>query len=157
MPKNLPSLRNKKTVFLAVGNIMRGDDAFGPMVYCGLKDLAGPCFLPLNGGELPENFTSVIKTFAPEHLIIADAAHISPGSRWKFIILGESDICGAAFSTHALPLDVMIKFIKEDLPDLKIFLIAAPAENMAFGAHPSPRIKAAAKEAAAVMIKALYV
>src|SRR5262245_5117347 len=112
MPINLPSFKNKKTVFLSVGNIMRGDDGFGPLVYDCLKSLAGQRFLPLNGGELPENFTSKIKAFAPDYLIIADAAHIAADAcgRQKFAVLGEGDIGGASLSTHTLPLDVMVKF-----------------------------------------------
>ena len=156
---NIPDLKNKKTAFLAVGNIMRGDDGFGPMVYDGLKGRAGPRFMPLNGGELPENFTSKIKAFAPDYLIIADAAYIAAphngaDSRQKFAVLGEGDIGGASLSTHSLPLDIMLKFIKQDLPDLQVLLIAAPAKNTTFGAAPSPQIKTAAKQAAAA-IKAL--
>jgi hydrogenase 3 maturation protease len=135
---------------------MRGDDGFGPMVYDLLAARAGKNFLPLNGGELPENFTAKIKAFAPDYLLIADAAHTSDeDSSCGLTVLGENDIGGAALSTHALPLDVMIKFIKQDLPDLQIFLNAAPAKNTAFGARPSPQIKTAAKEAAAAIINLL--
>ena len=154
MPINLPSLKNKRTVFLAVGNIMRGDDAFGPLLYDLLAPQAGQNFLPLNGGEIPESFTSKIKTFAPDYLIIADAVAADANAP-AWAVLGEGDICGASLSTHTLPFDVMIKFIKQDLPDLQIFLIAASASNTDFGAEPSIQIKTAAKQAADAILKLL--
>ena len=150
----LPNLKNKKTVFLAVGNIMRGDDAFGPVLYDLLAARANKNFLPLNGGEMPESFTSKIKAFAPDYLIIADAV-AAPVNAPAWAVLGEGDITGASLSTHTMPLDIMIKFLKEDLPALEIIFIAAAAQNTDFGTPPNPRIKTAAREAAAVILKSL--
>jgi len=127
---------------------MRGDDGFGPMLYDLLLPRAGQSFLPLNGGEMPESFTSKIKAFAPDCLIIADAI-VAQENAPAWAVLGESDISGASLSTHTLPLDIVIKFLKEDLPALQIIFIAAAAKNTDFGAELSPQIKTAAKEAAA--------
>jgi hypothetical protein len=66
-------------------------------------------------------------------------------------VLIQNDIGEADLSANALPLDLMIKY----LPDLQVFLITTPAENMAFGELPSPQIKTAVKERVAIIINVL--
>jgi hydrogenase 3 maturation protease len=134
---------------------MRGDDAFGPFVCESLQKYSGPCFLPLNGGELPENFTSKIKAFAPDCLIIADAAFLPGKPAGSLQIIEEKLIANPGGSTHSLPLSIMFKFLKEDLPCLKIVFIACAASNTAFGKRPGHAVTAAAEETAKAIIKAI--
>ncbi|MDR0646580.1 MAG: hydrogenase maturation protease [Elusimicrobiota bacterium] len=148
-------LKNKKTVFLAVGNIMRADDGFGHMIYKRLQKFAGADFLPLDGGELPENMSGKIKAFAPDYLIIADAAFLPQKPAGALELLNEADIINPSLSTHTMPLNIMVKFLKEELPDLKIIFIAANAKNTDFDAPASREIKIAAKTAADIVKKSL--
>ena len=150
----IPSLKSRKTVFLAVGNIMRADDAFGPLVYGHLKSCKSQNFMPLDGAEMPENFAAKITSFAPDFLIIADASALNaPAGTLQ--IIDEADIINPAMSTHSLPLDIMIKFLKKDLPQLQIIFITAAAQYTDFDCPPSQKITAAAKETAAAIIAKL--
>lgn len=151
---DLPDLKNERTVFLAIGNIMRADDGFGPLVYEELKPYERDNFIALNGGELPENMTSVIKEFDPDCLIMADAA-LLPEEAPDLKIINEADISNPSLSTHSLPLNVMIRFIKEDLPDLKIIFIAAKARKTDFDDDMTPSVTKAVKTASRAIIKAL--
>jgi len=145
------SLKNCKTAFLAVGNIMRADDAFGPLVYDELLPHKSQNFLPLNGADMPENFSAKIKDFAPDYLIVADAA----AQDAPLQITDAADIINPALSTHSLPLDIMIKFLKQDLPQMQIILITAAAQYTDFDKPPSQKIIAAAKQTAAAIIEKL--
>ncbi|MDR1684550.1 MAG: hydrogenase maturation protease [Elusimicrobiota bacterium] len=151
----LPPLKNQKVAFLAVGNPLRGDDAFGPLVYGRLKQRASADFLPLDGGELPESQISPIKRFNPAVLIMADAALMPGEPAGALKLLNGQDIINPALSTHTLPLSVMLKFLKQDLPNLKIIFIAAKAESADFAAAPSKAIEAAAQAAALAVLAAL--
>jgi hydrogenase 3 maturation protease len=171
---SLPSLKDKKVVFLAVGNDMNGDDAFGPLVYQYLAPFKNGAFLPLNGGQMPENMTSKIKSFTPDVLIIADAAlgiitqngqsdlDFKPTAKAKsngaapLKIIKGSDFAVVNFATtHTLPLNILINFIKRDLHKLEVIFIACLAKNTDFGSSPSPAVKKAAQIAKAAILSSI--
>lgn len=150
----LPPLKGVKTVFLAVGNDCRADDAFGPLLLKELLPFATANFILYDGGQMPESLTSSIKKQNPQILIIADAAAFGAQAGMLKIIDG-ADIINPALSTHNLPLSMMINFIKQDCPNLQVIFIAAQIECTDFGKEPCPQILSAVKQAAAAIKTAL--
>ena len=76
----------KKLVFLGVGSPLRADDSIGLFIVeelekqlSGITDKELRCFL---GESAPENFSGAIREFAPDYLVIFDAAEFdaTPGS-----------------------------------------------------------------------------
>ncbi|NLW57005.1 MAG: hydrogenase maturation peptidase HycI [Firmicutes bacterium] len=104
----------EKVALLGVGSTLRSDDAAG-MYFIQL--LAGLLqqerTLLLAGSSAPENFTGVIKEFAPDKLFIVDAAHMGllPG---EAKIVPADAIGGVSFATHMLPLPVMLKYLESE-------------------------------------------
>lgn len=151
----LPPLKNKKIVFLAAGNIMRADDAFGPLLFAELQTYKSDTFLPLDGGELPENMCGPIKKFRPHVLIMADAAILPKRKPGELEIVNEEDIANPSLSTHTLSLEIMLKFLKTDLPKLEVIFIAANAASTEFGQEPCANILKAIKNAKNAILRAL--
>ncbi len=81
--------------------------------------------LLIAGSTAPENFTGVIKDFKPDLLIITDAARIglSPG---EAAVIPLSEITGASFSTHMLPLSVMLNYLEAEISCETVFIGIQP-------------------------------
>ena len=140
-------------VVLGIGSELKGDDAAGLLVVEKLSKFQHPKLKVLSGGSAPENLTGEIKKLKPSHLIMADAASIGrpPG---EIQLLTPAQIGGISFSTHALPLKVMIGFILEDHP-CEVLIIAIQPKHLSFGAEVSPEVKEAAKITAEAIYSAL--
>ena len=106
------------------------------------------------GSTAPESTTGPIRTQKPSHLIIVDAAAIDavPG---EIALLEREAIAGITFCTHALPLSVVIDFIRHDNPALDAFALAVQAEQMLFGEPLSPKVEQAAQALAQLLLGSL--
>jgi hydrogenase 3 maturation protease len=121
---SLPSLYNPqkaepnatpRIAILGVGNLFRSDDAAGILVVRALahrENTAG--VLICEAGQAPENRTGEIRRYAPDLVLIVDAAEMGEAAgtvRW----ISEDDIDGMSASTHSLPLSMLIHYLKLDL------------------------------------------
>ena len=114
-----------KSVMLAVGNSMMGDDAAGPMLFDLMEANPVDGWIAVNGGSAPENVVHQVRALKPERLLIVDAADIglNPG---EIRIIDPDDIAEMfIMSTHNLPLNFLIDQLKEDIPEV-IFLGIQP-------------------------------
>ncbi len=103
---------DRRYAVLGVGSAMNSDDAAGTYLIELLSSvIKQDNVLLVAGSTAPENFTGVIKDFRPDVLFIADAAYmgLSPG---ETKIVPACDINGVSFSTHMLPLTVMLKYLE---------------------------------------------
>lgn len=104
----------QKYAVLGIGSELRSDDGAGMYFIELLSDrVKHDNVLLIAGSTAPENFTGVIKNFAPDKLIIVDAAHMGllPG---EVKVVPACDIDGVSFSTHMLPLPVMLKYLEAE-------------------------------------------
>ncbi len=139
-----------KIVLLAVGSELRGDDAVGLLVAEELQKHNIPNLEILIGGTAPENLTGEIKRLKPSHLVIVDAVEMKepPGT---IKLLSPEEIGGYSFSTHSLPLKVMIDFIRQEWPCAVIIVAIQPA-NLSFGAPVSGAVSQAARQVRDLML-----
>jgi len=148
LTKLLEKAKKSKTVLLGVGNELRGDDAAGPLL---IKRLAGKTsFILLDGGELPENQSAKIIALSPDILFIADAADMA-AEAGKTALLTPEDTQNASFSTHAMPLSFLAKYLRQSLPALEIHIIGIQPRTLAFPSKPSAPVLAAVEKLAALM------
>jgi hydrogenase 3 maturation protease len=63
------------------------------------------------GGAVPENITGQIKRFSPDHLIVIDAADIGKKAGAFAVFNPQDDITGISFSTHRLPLRILLEYL----------------------------------------------
>jgi len=104
----------QKYAVMGIGSAVRSDDAAGMYFIELLSDMTDQDnLLLIAGSTAPENFTGAIKDFAPDLLFIVDAAHMGllPG---EAKIVPACDIGGVSFSTHMLPLTVMLKYLESE-------------------------------------------
>jgi hydrogenase 3 maturation protease len=134
-----------QVLVLAVGSELRGDDAAGILVGKNLqKSCSGPRLEILFGGSAPENLTGEIKKLRPSHLIIVDSAEmgLKPGS---VKLIAPDEVGGYSFSTHVLPLKIMVDYLLKHFA-CEIIIIGIQPKNLDFGASVSPEVEAAARK-----------
>lgn len=142
-----PRLRSvRRLAVLGAGSVLCGDDAAGMLLAERLQAHPRHDLLALAGSTAPENFTGQIKDFAPELLLIVDAAFI--GREVGEIALIEADqVKGVSFSTHMLPFTVLIDYLRREtgIETLIVGIQPGPTE---FATEPGPLIVAAAEQLA---------
>lgn len=116
----------RKVAVLGIGSTLRSDDAAG-MYFVELlgRRVQKENVLLLAGSTAPENFTGVLKNFAPEILFIVDAAYmgLSPGETG---LVPAADIGGVSFSTHMLPLPIMLEYLRSEMSLAVVFIGIQP-------------------------------
>nr|WP_232210879.1 hydrogenase maturation peptidase HycI [Methanothermococcus okinawensis] len=143
----------KKIAIMGIGNTMKGDDGFGVLLIENLVkhyknkynlDLNNEVnnirdkIILLNCGVVPENFTDVLKQEKPDKILIIDAALMgkSPGT---LNIVNSEDISEIGFSTHSLPMSVIVKYLSYYI-DTEILIIGIEPEQIDFGKSLSKKI-----------------
>ncbi len=138
-----------KTVLLGVGNILKGDDAFGPRL---AEILAGEGHLIcIDAGSAPENYLGKIAREKPDTVIIADAVHMdaAPGT---YDILHKDEIVRSGFTTHDLSPVMAIEYLEQETK-ADIYMLAVQPGNVAFGEEMSDSVKKALGEIVAAIKK----
>ena len=120
-----------RIAILGIGNPMRSDDAAGVLVARTLlqRDVAtADGVLILAAGHAPENRTGELRKFAPEAVLIIDAADMGekPGA---IQLIPEGSIDGMSASTHSLPLSMLARYLKLELNCVVVFLGIQPGSN----------------------------
>lgn len=135
-----------RTVICGIGNKMKGDDAIGSVIANELKkEVRGEHILVMDCGSAPENFTGKIKSFNPNHIVIIDAVKMGRDPGYVNRVEPE-DIHGLLFSTHQVPLRMLIKYIQSELPETKVSFIGIEPKHTSFGADMSEEVKQAMEE-----------
>ena len=113
---------------IGVGNPLRSDDGAGVLVARRLANRATDHLLVIEAGQAPENRTGELRRFAPDLVLIVDAAEMgeAPGAiGW----IPEESIDGMSACTHSLPLSMLAYYLKLELGCRVIFLGIQPASN----------------------------
>ena len=138
---------------LAVGSPLRADDGAGLLAAEELRRLlAGQVTRPaveiFVGETAPENLTGEIRKFAPSHLVILDAADLDKPPGTLDVIHVEAASGGASFSSHALPIGVLGKYMQATC-GCQVTIIGIQPASRTFGQPVGPAVAAAARQLAA--------
>jgi hydrogenase 3 maturation protease len=132
---------HKLVIFLCIGNVMRGDDAIGPIVSEKLNVIfkKHKDFIIINAETVPENYTGLIRKEKPSHIIFIDAVEMDmdPG---EIKLIQSNEIANYSISTHAMPISFMIKYI-ESFTDARMLLIGIQPKNMELSNSVSNEVK----------------
>ncbi|MFH1221111.1 MAG: hydrogenase maturation peptidase HycI [Candidatus Eisenbacteria bacterium] len=144
----------ERIALLAVGSDLRGDDAAGLLVAESLEQLRGrhgrtSRFRIFLGETAPENLTGAIREFAPTHIIVIDSADAGKKAGTIFAI-DPKEVGGISFSTHQLPLSLMIQYLQESIT-CSVSIIGIQPKSLGFGAPVSQEIRKAVAQVAADM------
>jgi len=129
---------------LTVGNSLMGDDGAGPLLAELLERAPAPGWDVIDGGATPENVTHLVRAANPPRLLMVDAAEMGlpPGSirRVDPATIAEHFL----INTHAIPLDFLIRSLKETVPEV-VFVGIQPA-RVVFYEEMTPAVTAAVEE-----------
>lgn len=95
----------------------------------------------LEGAHAPENSTGAIRRFAPDLVLLVDAARMGdpPGTiRW----LDWCEASGLDASTHALPPSTLARYLATEL-SCDVALIGIEVQDTSLGAPVSPPVRRA--------------
>ena len=144
--KNNPSLNNlskiiweysrSKIVIVGIGNVLKGDDGFGPILISRLKNkLKAVC---LNAATVPENYIGSITKEKPELILLADAVNSTDTAPGELALYGAENIGRVnSVSTHNTNLSLFLSLLSLDCP-AKIYLIGFNPVNLDFESTLSP-------------------
>jgi hydrogenase 3 maturation protease len=130
------SAQPPRIAILGVGNQFRADDAAGVLIARALSNRE--CALDtdhlriIEVGQAPENTTGELRKFAPDLVLIIDAAEMGqrPGTiQW----IPEEAIDGMSASTHSLPLSMLARYLTLDLNCTVTLLGIQPGTNEVVG------------------------
>jgi len=123
---------------LCCGSQIRGDDAAG-MIIAGRLSGFSENVKVYGGSNAPENLTGEIKRFRPDTLLVIDAADMKllPG---EAAIIPAEKIGGVSFSTHILPLKIMMDYLQKEI-GCRIALIGIQGASYEFGADLTPEVQ----------------
>ena len=126
-----------RTVIVGVGNVLRGDDAFGPALIEQIKDnINAVC---IDAGSAPENYLGKIIKEKPDNVLIVDAAHIdlTPG---EYMLLKKDEIIRSGFTTHDLSPVMFIEYLEKET-GADIYMLGIQPEKIDFGEKMSKKVK----------------
>ncbi|MDD5679728.1 MAG: hydrogenase maturation peptidase HycI [Candidatus Omnitrophica bacterium] len=142
-----------RVAILGIGSQLKGDDAAGILIADGLRKSLAPAGDGKNpkrteagifiGGTAPENITGEIKRFSPSHLIIIDAADMD-GVPGEIRLIDPEHIGGISFSTHNLPANMLIEYLKQFLK-CEVIIIGIQPKSIEFGKELSAEMTKSAK------------
>ena len=146
-----------RVAVVGVGQELNGDDAAGVLAAralsqrqrAGSSDAHRPVpvsLLVIEAAHAPENCTGAIRRFAPDLVILVDAADMGdpPGTvRW----LDWRDAAGLGASTHTLSLYMMARYLATDLA-CDVGLIGIQPQDTSLGVPVSSAVRRAARAAA---------
>lgn len=128
---------------LGVGSQLRADDGAGMALVEKLAEAFPrekyPSLLLCPGETAPENYSGKIRTFAPSHLLIVDAADLGkdPG---MFVDIDPRDVGGPTYCSHMLPIKVMVDYVV-DGTDIDTTLLGVQYKSIAFDGEMSGEVQ----------------
>jgi hydrogenase 3 maturation protease len=151
--------RPPRLAIVGLGHELRGDDAAGLLVARQLVQVwqqrswppAGDRLLIIEAGHAPENHTGPIRRFAPDLVLMVDAAQMNePPGRIHW--LAWQEISGLSASTHTMPLYMLAKYLTSEL-GCDVALIGIQSADTALGAPLSPPVQRAVNQVAQTLMK----
>jgi hydrogenase maturation protease HycI len=146
----LNKLRESSTVIVGIGNILKGDDAVGPLV-CEQLNKKGISADIIDAGTVPENYIQSIIKKAPRNLLLIDAIDFGaePG---KIKIFQTEQLNSLAISTHTLSPRFFIDMIRQSV-ELDVYCIGIQPAQTQLGKPVSEQVNQAVQKLCGVLLQ----
>jgi hydrogenase maturation protease HycI len=115
-----------------IGNTTRRDDAAGVRVVTRLRGKVPKGVALLDAGTTPENYSSKIKLLKPRRIIFFDAVEMGADAG-TYCFIDEETLVSQTVSTHKQPLSMLMRILREGLPETGIRLVGIQPKNTDFG------------------------
>jgi len=139
-----------KVVLFGIGNLLKSDDAVGPLLVERLKGrVKASC---INAENAPERFFGEALRSRPDTMLIIDAVHLGAGPG-SYMLLRPEELTGSGITTHDIPLGELLDlFTKESGVD--IWILGIQPQRLEIGEGLSPRVQKTVDELEKLFIKA---
>lgn len=132
MPEDLNKLllqKDKKILFVGIGNILKMDDGVGVYISSRIKNTSSVSAITVE--VTLENYIGKINTLNPDILVLIDCLEMnsSPGSSK---LIPVSDLQDITFNTHNISLRRISDFFK-----MSVYLLGIQPEKIHFGENMS--------------------
>jgi hydrogenase 3 maturation protease len=135
----LDGLAGRKVVVVGIGNTLRGDDGAGSLVADRLR--AWHPDVVFDAAQAPENYLAPIRRAAPDVVVLVDAADFG-GRPGEVRTASAEDVEGSMMGTHAAPLSMFMRVLKEDT-GADVMLLAVQAVTTELGGDLSDEVAGA--------------
>ena len=133
--EDLPDYVKKRVLILGVGNVLFGDDGFGPAAAdylqknCKIPDDTYVMDIGISAGDML--FNIALSQRRPEKIIIIDAVDVQkePGTLFSMSIDELPDSRLADFSTHFFPAKALLKTLRDEM-GVDIVILACQANRV---------------------------
>ena len=146
----LKPFRDSPTVIMGIGNILKGDDAVGPLVCERLKNENISAYV-IDAATVPENYIQTIIKKAPHNLIVIDAISFDavPGT---IRVFQTEQLDSMVISTHTLSPRIFVDMIRQSI-ELNIMFIGIQPEQTQLGSTVSKQVSRAIEELSQILLK----
>lgn len=99
---------------MGIGDDQNPLDRAGVLAAIMIQELEQPNVTVFLTGTMPENYTGALRELRPSHVLMIDTADMgeAPGTLG---VIHPGEIRGQRFSTHAMPLTLVIEYLEEEL------------------------------------------
>ena len=118
-------------IVLTAGSVLRADDAVGPVLSKKMEDEPIAGWYTIDGGQTPEDDIVEIKRVRPPRLVLVDAADMALPVGAIRCLRKEDVARKSMFTTHSLPLSILIEEIEASCDDI-VFLGIQPGDTEFF-------------------------
>ncbi len=133
----LKDLFKDKVVIVGIGNILRADDGFGPMLIKKLKGkIKSVC---IDAGTAPENYAGKIIKEKPGAILLVDVVDLGLEAG-KYKILKKIDILKSGFTTHDLSPRLFMEYLEKETK-ARIYMLGVQPKNLSFGNEMSDNLE----------------
>ena len=150
MSVNFKDILKGKVVIVGMGNTLRGDDGFGPVLIGRLKGYVDA--VCIDAGSTPENHIGSILKEKPDTILIVDVVHLGLKAG-EYDVLTKSDILRCGFSTHDISPNTFIEYL-EKKTDASIYMLAIQPQVLDFGDDMSDIVKKKLDELSGLIVEA---
>ncbi len=156
----LQSKPGRRLAILGIGNELNADDAAGVLVARQINARLDPAevnppgsLLVVEAGPSAESFTGPLRRFAPELVVLVDAAelHEPPGT---ILCFDWREAQGLSASTHTLPPSMLAQFLTREL-GCGVALIGIQAKSLELDGPVSPEVLRAVDQVAAELLRGI--
>jgi hydrogenase 3 maturation protease len=149
----------ERVAIVGIGSSLRGDDAAGPLfieeLRAALRGAKETLPLKLFSCETaPENYTGDIRKFNPTHIIIVDAIDMGRQTGWTGVVDLEKTGEQVSFSTHRLPINMLVEYLKQYLK-CRIITIGIQPESVDFSSPLCDNVRNAVRELRNIVLESL--
>jgi len=137
LKKDLSLFLKGRILLVGIGNTLKSDDGFGPLLIARLKDkVSAEC---IDASTAPENYIGPILKYQPDTIIFFDAVSFG-GLAGELRLIQKDQIGEYGFSTHNMSPRLMIEHIDSQIKT-NIIMLGVEPKLVSFGGGVSEEIR----------------